>query len=138
MTAVDTGLAAEYAAIYAYGAMAVHLDGDPRSLAEALEAEHRSRRDALLDYYDAHGLEAAPAEAGYDIEHAGDAAAAGALLLAVELNVTTAWRAGVAATEPSEREICLRMYTDSAVSLARWRLAVGEPVATPWPGRPDR
>lgn len=136
MTAVDTGLAAEYAAIYAYGALAVHLDGDPRSLAGALEAEHRSRRDALLDYYDEHGLEAAPAEAGYDVERVEDAAGAGALLLAVELGVTTAWRAGVAATEPAEREICLGMYTDSAVALARWRVAVGESFAAPWPGRP--
>lgn len=136
MTVVDTGLAAEYAAIYAYGAMAVHLDGDPRSLAQALEAEHRSRRDALLDYYDAHGLEAAPSQAGYDVERVEDAAGAEAVLLAVELNVTTAWRAGVAATEPNEREICMRMYADSAVSLARWRLAVGQSVADPWPGRP--
>jgi hypothetical protein len=136
MTVVDTGLAAEYAAIHAYGAMAVHLDGDPRSLAEALEAEHRSRRDALLDYYDAHGLEAAPAEAGYDVDRVEDAAGAEAVLLDVELGVTTTWRAGVAADEPNEREICLEMYTGSAVSLARWRLAVGQSFATPWPGRP--
>lgn len=137
MTAVDTGLAAEYAAIYAYGAAAVHLDGDPRSRAEALEAEHRSRRDALLDFYDAHGLEAAPAAAGYDFEPITDAAGAQQLLLAVEEDVTATWRAGVAATEPNEREICLKMYADSAVSLARWRLAIGQSVADPWPGRPE-
>jgi hypothetical protein len=137
MTAVDIGLAAEYAAIYAYSAAAVHLDGDPRSTAEALEAEHRSRRDALLDYYDAHGLEAAPAAPGYDFEPIADAAGAQALLLAVEENVTATWRASVAATDPSEREICLGMYSDSAVSLARWKLAVGQSVADPWPGRPE-
>lgn len=136
MTAVDTGLAAEYAAIYAYGAAAVHLDGDPRAMAEALESEHRSRRDALLDFYDEHGREAAPAAPGYDIEPIQDAAGAQDLLLAVEQQVTAAWRAGVAATDPSEREISLRMYADSAVSLARWRLAIGRPVADPWPGRP--
>jgi hypothetical protein len=137
MTAVDTGLAAEYAAIYAYGAAAVHLDGDPRSMAEALEAEHRSRRDALLDFYDEHGLEAAPAAPGYDFEPLVDAAGAQELLLSVEENVTATWRAGVAATEPREREICLRMYADSAVSLARWKLAIGQSVADPWPGRPE-
>jgi len=137
MTAVDTGLAAEYAAIYAYGAMAVHLDGDPRSTAEALDAEHRSRRDALLDYYDANGLEAAPSEAGYDLDRVEDAEGAEAVLLQIELNVTTTWRAGTGAAEPGEREICLRMYADSAVSLARLRLAVGQSVADPWPGRPE-
>jgi hypothetical protein len=137
MTVVDTGLAAEYAAIYAYGAATVHLDGDPRSTAEALEAEHRSRRDTLLDFYDEHGLEAAPSEAGYDIEPVGDAAAAQELLLAVEQNVTAVWRAGVASTEPTEREICLTMYGASAVSLARFRLAAEAPVADPWPGRPE-
>ena len=137
MSGVDTGLAAEYAAIYAYGAAAVHLDGDPRSRAEALEAEHRSRRDALLDFYDEHGLEAAPAAAGYDFEPITDAAGAQELLLAVEENVTATWRAGVAATDPHERELCLEMYADSAVSLARWKLAVGQSVADPWPGRPE-
>ncbi|MBO3731188.1 DUF4439 domain-containing protein [Glycomyces niveus] len=137
MTVVDTGLAAEYAAIYAYSAAAVHLDGDPRWIAEELEAEHRSRRDALLDFYDEHGLEAAPSLAGYDIEPIADAAGAQRLLLAVETNVTTAWRAGVASTEPRDREICLRMYGDAAVALARWRIAVGESAADPWPGRPE-
>ncbi|HEX2145701.1 MAG TPA: DUF4439 domain-containing protein [Glycomyces sp.] len=137
MTAVDTGLAAEYAAIYAYGAAAVHLDGDPRWIAEELEAEHRSRRDALVDYYGAHGLEAAPSEPGYDIDPITDAAGAQELLLAIEENVTATWRAAVAATEPTEREICLKMYSDSAVSLARWRLGIGRPVADPWPGRPE-
>lgn len=137
MTAVDTGLAAEYAAIYAYGAAAVHLDGEPRSMAEALEAEHRSRRDTLLDYYGEHALEAAPAAAGYDFEPIEDAAGAQELLLAVERDVTATWRAGVAATEPHEREICLGMYAASAASLARWKLAIGQSVAEPWPGRPE-
>ncbi len=137
MTVVDTGLAAEYAAIYAYGAATVHLEGDPRSMAEELDAEHRSRRDTLLDFYDEHGLEAAPSEAGYDIEPVADSAAAQELLLGVEQSVTAAWRAGVASTEPNEREICLRMYGASAVSLARFRLAVETSVADPWPGRPE-
>ncbi|MDN3238614.1 DUF4439 domain-containing protein [Glycomyces tritici] len=136
MTVVDTGLAAEYAAVYAYSAAAVHLDGDPRWIAEELESEHRSRRDALLDFYDEHGLEAAPSLPGYDIEPIADAAAAQELLLAVETNVTATWRAGVVSTEPHERELCLRMYGDSAVTLARWRLAVGRSAADPWPGRP--
>lgn len=137
MTAVDTGLAAEYAAIYAYGAAAVHLDGDPRALAEELEAEHRSRRDALLDYYDANGLEAPSAEPGYDIEPITDAEGAQRLLLAVEENVTSTWRAGLAPGPLGEREICLDRYTESAVSLARWRLAAGVAAADPWPGRPQ-
>ena len=104
MTVVDTGLAGEYAAIYAYGAVAVHLSGAPRDLAEALEAEHRERRDALLDFYDEHGLEAVHAEAAYDIEPIGDAATAQALLLDVEERLTTTWRAGVASEDPAERE----------------------------------
>lgn len=137
MTVVDTGLAAEYAAIYAYSAATVHLDGDPRWIAEELEAAHRSRRDALLDFYGEHGLEAAPPQAGYDIEPVADAAAAQELLLAVEANVTATWRAGVAATEPHEREMCLLMYGESAVTLARWRLGIGQSAADPWPGRPE-
>ncbi|MEU6859428.1 DUF4439 domain-containing protein [Glycomyces sp. NPDC046736] len=136
MTATDDGLAAEYAAIYAYGAATVHLDGDPRWVAESLEAEHRSRRDALLDYYDANGLDAPPALAGYDFEPLTDAEGAQQLLLEVEANVTTVWRAGLG-SEPEVRELCLDMYIDAAVALARWRIAIGSAAADPWPGRPE-
>lgn len=136
MTRVDTGLAAEYAAIYAYGAATVHLDGDARPLAEALESEHRSRRDAILDHYDAEGLQAPAAEPGYEVGPVTDAEAARRLLLAVEERVTEAWRAGLAPGPLGERELCLDMYTASAVSLARWRIAVGVAAADPWPGRP--
>lgn len=136
MSVVDTGLAGVYAAIYAYGAAAVHLSGAPRDLAEALEAEHRDRRDALLDFYDGHGLEAAPAQPAYDIAQVEDAETAQALLLDIEERLATTWRAGVASDEPSEREICLNMLTGSAEALARWRTAIGESVAEPWPGRP--
>ncbi|GAB3647296.1 ferritin-like domain-containing protein [Glycomyces tarimensis] len=137
MTAVDTGLAGEYAAIYAYGTAAVHLSGDVRDFAEGIEAEHRDRRDALLDYYDAHGLEAAPAPAAYDIEPVEDAETAQALLLDIEERLTTTWRAGLASEEPSEREVCLNMFLDSAKALARWKITVGQAAADPWPGRPE-
>lgn len=136
MTVVDTGLAGEYAAIYAYGTAAVHLSGASRDLAAALEAGHRDRRDALLDFYDDHGLEAAPAQAVYDIAPIGDAETAQALLVDVEERLATTWRAGVASDEPAEREVCLNMFLDSAKALARWKIAVGEVAAAPWPGRP--
>jgi hypothetical protein len=136
MTAVDTGLAGEYAAIYAYGTAGVRLSGAPRDLAEALEAEHRDRRDALLDFYEDRGLEAAPAQAVYDIEPVGDAEAAQALLLDVEERLATTWRAGVASDDPDERELCLSMLMDSAKAMARWKAVLGEAAAGPWPGRP--
>ncbi|WP_158630287.1 DUF4439 domain-containing protein [Glycomyces terrestris] len=136
MTATDTGLQAEYAAIFACGAAAVHLDGAPRDQAEALEAEHRSRRDALLDHYAAAGAEAPAPAAGYDVGAIADAAAAQELLTKVETDVTATWRAGVAAADPQERQRCLDMYAASAVALARWRRAIGQAAANPWPGRP--
>lgn len=136
MSVVDAGLAAEFAVIYAYGTAAVHLPGEARRVAEELDAEHRDRRDALLDFYDAHDLEATPAEPGYDVGAVDDAESAQALLLELEQQLATTWRAGVASQEPSEREICLNMLTDCAKALARWRLAIGDPVADAWPGRP--
>lgn len=136
MTAVDTGLAGEYAAIYAYGTAAVHLGGALRDLAEALEAEHRDRRDALLGFYDGHGLEAAPAQASYDLGPVEDAETAQALLLDVEERLATTWRAGVASEDHAEREICLNMLVECATALARWRIALGASAAEPWPGRP--
>ncbi|SDK67466.1 protein of unknown function [Glycomyces sambucus] len=137
MTAVDTGLAAEYAAIFAFSAATVHLDGDARDRAEALESEHRTRRDRLLDHYSAAGAEAPAPAAGYDVGVIADAAAAQELLTAVELDVTATWRAGVASSDPEERRLCLDMYAASAVSLAQWRLAIGQAVADPWPGRAE-
>jgi hypothetical protein len=137
MSAVDAGLAGEYAAIYAYGTAAVHLSGAARDLAESLEAEHRDRRDALLDFYDGHGLEAAPAHASYEMAPVDDAETARALLLEVEERLATTWRAGVASEEPTEREICLNMFMDCARALARWRIATGDSAAEPWPGRPE-
>ncbi|GAB3222844.1 hypothetical protein GCM10027447_10000 [Glycomyces halotolerans] len=137
MSVVDAGLAGEYAAVYAYGTAAVHLAGTARDLAEAVEAEHRERRDALLDYYDAQGWEAAPAEPGYDIDPIDGAEAAQTLLIGIEERLTTTWRAGIASDEPAEREICLNMLVASAKVLARWRVVAGEKAADPWPGRPD-
>lgn len=137
MSVVDTGLAGEYAAIYAYGAAGVHLDDAVQDLAAALEAEHRDRRDALLDFYDGQGREAASPKAAYDIAPIEDAETARALLLDVEERLTTTWRAGVASDDPEERELCLNMLIDSAKAVARWKVAIGEPAADPWPGRPE-
>nr|BFF24196.1 hypothetical protein GCM10025732_21610 [Glycomyces mayteni] len=91
----------------------------------------------LLDHYAASGADAPPPEPSYDVGVIGDAAAAQELLTTVEESVATTWRAGVAASDPDERRLCLDMYSAAAVALARWRLAVGQAVADPWPGRPE-
>jgi hypothetical protein len=137
MSAVDAGLAGEYAAIFAYGALAVALGDELNLLARALEAEHRDRRDALLDRYDEHGWVAPAPDAAYDVGRAENAEAAAESLLDVEERLATTWRAGVASPDPVERALCLEMYMAAAGSLARWREPLGLVPTTAWPGRPE-
>jgi len=45
---LPVALAAEHAAIYAYGPIGVRLDGDLAEAAREAEEAHRQRRDALV------------------------------------------------------------------------------------------
>ena len=66
-------LAAEEAAIYAYGLIGVHWPATP-SVARPARAEaiHRARRDVLVSRLDQLKASAAPAPAGYDAAVPGD------------------------------------------------------------------
>ena len=132
-------LAAEEAAIYAYGVIGVHLrDGDEVSRARSAELEHRARRDILVDRIDEVRASAAPAPPGYRLpfEVTGRD---GALRLAVHVEdgVAQAWRALLPVTEGAARVEALAALTDSAVRATRWRRIAGiAPLTMSFPGRP--
>jgi Domain of unknown function (DUF4439) len=135
---LSAALAAEEAAIYAYGLIGVHLTRSKEvTEARTAEATHRNRRDTLVSGLAKLKASAAPAPAGYELPFAVDDRA-GALKLAihVEDGVAAAWRAVLPVTQNSDRSEALAALTDSAVRATRWRRLAGvTPVTLPFPGR---
>ncbi|MGH3991021.1 MAG: ferritin-like domain-containing protein [Pseudonocardiaceae bacterium] len=138
--ALQSALAAEHAAVWAYGLVGAFL-ADP--LAEQLAetaAAHRARRDAtermLLDA----GTQPVPAEPGYLIPRpVTDAASALRLAITVETDAAAGWRSVIerSPAEPGLRRAALDALTGAAVQAARWRAAAhSEPLTVPFPGAP--
>ncbi len=138
-TQLAAALAAEEAAIYAYGLIGVNLGGQTdRAEARAAEAGHRGRRDVLVSRLAELNASAAPAPAGYDLPfEVTDRESALKLAIQVEDGVAQAWRAALPATEGADRTTALGALTDAAVRATRWRRRAGvTPLTMPFPGRP--
>jgi hypothetical protein len=135
---LSAALAAEEAAIYAYGLIGVNLSAADRAEARAAEAAHRARRDILVSRLDQLKASTAPAPAGYELPFdVTDRASALKLAVHVEDGVAQAWRAALPATADADRSISLSALTDAAVRATRWRRLAGiTPLTLPFPGRP--
>lgn len=137
MNAMTTGLEAEYAAIYAYGAFTHFLGSSTRDLANVVEEEHRVRRDELLSWFNANDHDEVPTPAAtYDVGEVENGDQAVEALIEVEESVATAWRSGLETEDIEQRRQCLQMLQESASVLRRWRVAMGDIPTEPWPGRP--
>ncbi|MEU4687901.1 ferritin-like domain-containing protein [Actinoplanes sp. NPDC023714] len=132
-------LAAEEAAIYAYGLIGVHLNREAEiKAARDSEQVHRQRRDYLVDKLDELKASAAPAPAGYELPFEVTSRKT-ALQLAVHIEdgVCQAWRAVLPVTETNQRNSALSAMTDSAVRATAWRRYAGAtPLTMAFPGRP--
>lgn len=136
--ALADALTAEYAAIWAYGVIGVHLTGAARSAARAAEAAHRARRDTLILQLSEGGGQVPADRAGYTLPYPVTDKAS-ALKLAVEIEERAAghWRAALPHTTGADRNRALAALTDCAVRATRWRRTAGvTPVTVPFPGRP--
>jgi ferritin-like protein len=132
-------LAAEEAAIYAYGLVGVQLSGDTdRDEARRAETVHRARRDVLVTRLAELQASTAPAPAGYDLPFpVTDRATALKLAVHVEDGVAQAWRAALPVTTGADRSTSLSALIDAAVRATRWRRLAGTtPLTMPFPGRP--
>jgi len=132
-------LAAEEAAIYAYGPIGVKLTRvSERTEARAAEAAHRDRRDTLVSKLAQLGASAAPAPAAYELPFAvTDRASALKLAIQVEDGVAQAWRVVLPVSQDADRSAALSAMTDAAVRATRWRRLGGiTPATMPFPGRP--
>ena len=134
---LSAALAAEEAAIYAYGLIGVRLSGEgDRTEARTAEQVHRDRRDALVSRLAQLNASTAPAPAAYELPFAVTGRAS-ALKLAVHVEdgVAAAWRAVLPVTENADRTTALSALTDSAVRATRWRRTAGvTPITLPFPG----
>jgi len=130
-------LAAEEAAIYAYGLIGVNVPAADRTEARAAEAAHRARRDVLVTRLDQLKASTAPAPAGYELPfEVTDRAGALKLAVHVEDGVAQAWRAALPVTADADRATALSALTDAAVRATRWRRTAGTtPLTLPFPGR---
>jgi hypothetical protein len=135
---LDAALAAEHAAIFAYGPIGVRLTGAQAADARAAEAAHRTRRDALVLLLTGNGGTAPAAAASYELPYpVTDAAAALKLAVEIEERIGAVWRAALATTTGADRGRALDALTDCAVRATRWRRTAGvTPVTVAFPGRP--
>jgi hypothetical protein len=132
---LTAALAAEYAAIFAYGPIGVQLDGAEESAARSAEAAHRTLRDALVVAL--HGTGLPPAKAAYALpEPVVDRESALRVAITVEEKTAAVWRAALPATVDAQRRQALDALTGCAVRATRWRrFAKVEPITVPFPGK---
>jgi len=130
-------LAAEEAAIFAYGPIGVRLTGPAVNLARLAEAAHRARRDALVLRLTELGTAPTPGPASYALPFpVTDQPSALRLAVQVEERAAGLWRAALAPTTGRDRNTALAALTDCAVRATRWRVLNGiTPATVPFPGR---
>jgi len=136
--ALAAALAAEDAAIYAYGVLGVRLESDDEKTdAHAAETAHRQRRNYAVTRLDELKAKPPATPAGYDLPFpVTDRDSALKLAIQVEDGVAQAWRPVLPVTESSDRATALAAMTDAAVRATRWRRRAGAaPLTLPFPGR---
>ncbi len=133
---LSAALAAEQAAIFAYGAIGAALRGEAAAEARGAEALHRDRRDALIVRLAELQATPTPAQPAYTLPFpVVDPASALRLALHVEQACAATWRAAVPATEAADRQTSLDALTASSVLATRWRRLAGvKPLTVPFPG----
>jgi hypothetical protein len=128
-------LAAEHAAVYAYGVVGAQCDDDAhRDLAEQRLQQHAARRDLLAARLATAQRTAPPAAPAYGLPFAVDTPAEALDLAAhVELAVAAANADLVAAAAPERRLEPARWLGQDAVAARTWRAR-----STAFPGLPER
>ncbi|MGN6088890.1 MAG: ferritin-like domain-containing protein [Actinomycetales bacterium] len=118
---LQRGLAAEHAAIYAYGIVGAHLDGAEQQAARDELAVHQARRDAVSELLRAARYTPVAALPAYAVPTpVTTAAGARKLAAAVEGRVAAVWSEIVALTSPTVRLVAAAALTDAALAELRW------------------
>lgn len=134
MSALQTALGNEHAAVYGYGILAVHLVGAQRDAAKSAYDTHRARRDILIGLIEAQGAKPVAAAPAYAIPFPVTTAAdATRLATQLEERLGASYADIVQSSSGDTRRTGAEWLTDAAVRAVRWR---GSSVA--FPGLPER
>jgi hypothetical protein len=138
--ALQAALAAEHAALWAYGLVAAY---DPKAAAAVTAAitSHQNTRDVAANLIVQGGATPVGPDPAYTTPHAvTDAATALALALTIESDCAAAWRSVAGHTDDSTlRGTALSALTDCAMRMVSWRQAAGDKTVTiPFPGAPTQ
>ncbi len=137
LAAMQRALAAEQAAVWAYGLVAAYARDAAAMIADN-RSGHLLRRDATAARLVQSGAEApAPAPAYQESVNVVDVPSARQLAQDIETDAAAAWRLVIGSTDdPELRGFALTGLSDAAVRLAMWkRLAGITPVTLPFPGQ---
>ncbi len=136
-TALQSALAAEQAAVWAYGLVAAYAR-DQADLITDARSGHLLRRDATTARLLQGGATAAEPSAAYQVSvPVTDAGSALQLAQDIETDAAAAWRVVIGSTDDAElRGFALTGLSDAAVRLAMWKQVVGaSPATLPFPGQ---
>jgi hypothetical protein len=136
--ALQAALAAEQAAVWAYGLVAAYARDQADLIAQA-RSGHLLRRDATTARLVEGGASAPEPAAAYQVSVAvTDANTALQLAQDIETDAAAAWRVVIGSTDDAElRGFALTGLSEAAVRLALWKQVLGTtPMTLPFPGQP--
>ncbi len=118
--ALVAALTAEYAAVFAYGALTAWVAVDQRPYALAALTAHRAERDWLRARIGATGEAPPPAPAAFDLPPYQSESDAAALAAEVELALVPRWSAVAGAVVQTDRPYCTSTAQAAAVRALTW------------------
>lgn len=137
--AYSDALAAEYAAVYAYGVVGAQVPLSERTAAESAIAAHRQARDQLRTAMSAVGLEAPAPAAAYQTGEVDTPEAARALAVSVELALVPRYAALSGNVNGAERGWCANQAQLCATRAMAWGAqAQAFPGSDPPPATPPQ
>ena len=137
LAALQSALATEQAAVWAYGLVAAYARDQSAMIADA-RSGHLLRRDATTARLVQGGATPPEPAAAYQVSVAvTDAPSALALAQDIETDAAAAWRVVIGSTDDAElRGFALLGLSDAAVRLAIWKQVAGAtPTTVPFPGQ---
>jgi hypothetical protein len=132
LSALQTALAAEHAAIYGYGVLGARLRGTAQQSARDIWSAHHAKRDKLIAFLAALGVDPVPAMAAYKLPMQVTSAKTATQVAAVlEDRVLAAYLGLSAADDPKLRKFGAQAMQDAMTRGVHWR---GTAPATAFPG----
>jgi hypothetical protein len=139
VTALQGALAAEHAALWAYGLVAAYDAADAVTIGSMIGA-HQVVRDSAADLVvRGGGTPVGPAPAYSTPQPVTDPTSARAVALVLEEDCAAAWRTVIGSTDDAVlRGLALNILTDTAGRMVTWKtLGKAKKITTAFPGQPN-